>query len=98
MYDLYNLKDMLCHELEEYGKLPELSLTSLATIDTLAHACKNVCKIIECKDGGYSRGCSHGYRDRGADVARRLRDMANETPDESVRHEIERLADRMSAM
>lgn len=63
MHDLYNLKEMLCKELSDYGKDGGLSLSSLDTIDTLAHACKNVCKIIECKENeGYSnRGGS--YRD-----------------------------------
>jgi len=75
MHELYNLKDKLVKELEEFGHR-ELSETSLKTIDTLAHAAKNVGKVIECcedeeysmammGDGGYSRGmsCSDGSRD-----------------------------------
>jgi hypothetical protein len=61
MHDLMNLKKMLCEELENYGKSRELSPSSLEMIDTLAHACKNVCKIIEAEEGGeYSmRGGSY---------------------------------------
>jgi hypothetical protein len=72
MHELYNLKDKLVKELGEFGHR-ELSETSLKTIDTLAHAAKNVGKVIECcedeeysmammGDGGYSRGmsCSDG--------------------------------------
>lgn len=127
MHELYNLKEMLCRELADYGKDGGLSLSSLGTIDTLAHACKNVCKIIESKedepysrrggsyrDGGYSRDGyyyddGHSYR-RGRDrmgrftsrdaseMSRRLREMMEEAPDESVKREIERLADRMESM
>lgn len=127
MHELYNLKEMLCRELADYGKDGGLSLSSLGTIDTLAHACKNVCKIIESKeDESYSRrGGSYrdgrysndGYyyddnrsyrrgRDRmgrftsrdASEMSRRLREMMEEAPDESVKREIERLADRMESM
>lgn len=54
MHDLYNLKEMLCKELSDYGKDGGLSLSSLDTIDKLAHAAKNVAKLIEESDG-YSR-------------------------------------------
>ena len=65
MHELYNLKEMLCRELADYGKDGGLSLSSLGTIDTLAHACKNVCKIIESKeDESYSRR-GGSYRDGG---------------------------------
>ena len=128
MHDLYKLKEMLCRELSDYGKEGGLSLSSLDTIDTLAHACKNVCKIIECKENeGYSnRGNSYygdrysrdGYyyddggmsgrrgRDRmgrfvsrdASEMARKLRDMMADAPDEASKHEIQRLADRMEQM
>ena len=71
MHELYNLKEMLCEELSNYGRSKELSKSSLEMIDTLAHACKNVCKIIEAKDdeqyserGGSYRGNSY-YGDSG---------------------------------
>ena len=67
MHELYQLKEMLCKELSDYGKDGGLTLSSLGTIDTLAHACKNICKIIESKeeesysrDGGSYRGGSYG--------------------------------------
>jgi len=133
MHDLYNLKDMLCEELSTYGRSKELSRSSLDDIDKLAHACKNVCKIIEEKDkesysraggsyadgrsyrGGYSMdgyyyddgGMSHRRgraangrfvsRD-GSDMARKLHEMAENAPDDSTRHEIMRLAEKMEQM
>lgn len=66
MQELYDLKEMLCKELKDYGKKDELSAGSLATIDTLAHAIKNLDKVIDAyEEGGYSeRGYSMngGYR------------------------------------
>ena len=69
MDELYKLKDMLCKELEEYGSKGEMSAGSLATIDTLSHALKNLNKIIESKEEGdeysnraYPDGMGGSYR------------------------------------
>lgn len=72
MHDLYRLKENLVKELEELGK-QDLSKSSLDTVDKLAHAAKNVAKVIECcedeeysnamgysRRGGYSRRMSYG--------------------------------------
>lgn len=73
MHELYELKEMLCKELEELGSKGELTAGSLDTADKLTHTLKNLDKIIEKKeeegysgryDGRmYSRGNS--YRDGG---------------------------------
>lgn len=71
MHELYELKEMLCKELEEIGGKGELTAGSLSTIDTLAHALKNLDKIIESKedeegysgryyDGSYNRSYARG--------------------------------------
>jgi hypothetical protein len=132
MHELYNLKEMLCKELCDYGKEGGLSLSSLDTIDTLAHACKNVCKIIESTDEEQYRGGSYRdnsyygggrysrdgyyYDDGGmsgrsgramngrfvsrdaSEMARKLRDMASDAPDDASKREIERLAEKMEQM
>lgn len=56
MKELYELKDLLCEELKEYGKKGELSTGSLDVVDKLAHALKSVETIIamEEADGEYS--------------------------------------------
>lgn len=134
MHKLYQLKDMLCEELERFGERDKLSAGSLETIDTLAHAAKNVEKLIEaCEDEKYSLGMGRrsyddgmgrrrysmdGYyyddggmshrrgrapngryisRD-GSEMARRLREMIAEAPDDNMRQEIQRLADKMENM
>lgn len=50
MHKLYELKEALCDELESYASRG-LNRQSIPEIDMLAHACKNICKIIEfCED------------------------------------------------
>lgn len=133
MHKLYDLKEMLCQELEQFGSRDKLSSGSLETIDTLAHAAKNVGKIIEmCEEEEYSRANDRSYRGGmsnrgrysmggyyyddgmshrrgraangrfvsrdGSEMARKLREMMDEAPDDSTRQEIQRLADRMESM
>lgn len=73
MHELYELKDKLLQELEEYGT-KELSAGTLDVVDKLSHAIKNLCKIIEMKEdeedysgdmmggmgGSYARGGNRG--------------------------------------
>lgn len=47
MDELYELKEMLMKELEEYGRKGDLSAGSLEIVDKLTHTIKNLCKIIE---------------------------------------------------
>lgn len=75
MHELYELKEMLCKELEEIGGKGELTAGSLETVDTLAHALKNIDKIIESKEeeeysGRYYDGSYRSYA-RGRTNARR---------------------------
>lgn len=67
MHELYELKEMLCKELEEIGGKGELTAGSLETVDTLAHALKNIDKIIENKEND---GYSSRYYDGGVSYAR----------------------------
>ena len=74
MHELYELKEMLCKELEEYGKKGELTTGSLEVVDKLAHTIKNLDKIIEMSEGeeysgyydmargSYARGGNRGGR------------------------------------
>ena len=53
MHELYELKDKLMKELEEYGQ-KEMSAGSLEVVDKLSHSIKNICKIIESAEDEYS--------------------------------------------
>lgn len=63
MHDLYKLKETLVKELEDYGKRGDLSKSALEDIDKLAHAAKNVGKVIELCEDEYSRADGNSYRD-----------------------------------
>ncbi len=101
MKELYDLKEMLCDELKEYGKKGDLSAGSLEIVDKLAHALKNVEKVIECDeqysgdymyDNGNMNGNRGSYR-RGRSYdnrsyARRRRDsMGRYASDGYSRHD-----------
>ena len=63
MHAIYDLKDLLCKELEEYGKKGDLSAGTLDIVDKLAHTIKNLDKIIEVyEEEDYSNG---SYNDGG---------------------------------
>lgn len=62
MRELEELKDTLCSELKEYNRQDKISLESLHEIDTLAHAIKNIDKIMESE---YSEGRSYRGSYRG---------------------------------
>lgn len=56
MQEIYELRDMLCKELKKYGKKGDVSNASLDIVDKLAHAVKNLDKIIDEDSGdGYSQ-------------------------------------------
>ena len=106
MHDLNNLKEMLVDALEEYGKRDVLTQNSLEMIDKLAHATKNVGKVIEmCESNDKEEYSFRRGRDRmgrftsrdGGEMAHRLREMMEEAPDESVRRELQRIADKMES-
>lgn len=56
MHAIYELKDMLLKELEEYGQKDQLDVGGLDIVDKLAHTIKNLDKIIICyeEDGDMS--------------------------------------------
>lgn len=64
MHELYKLKDDLVKELENLGK-QGISKSNIEMVDKLAHAAKNVGKVIECcedekySNRGYSRRMSY---------------------------------------
>ena len=71
MHGVYELKEMLCKELEEYGSKGELSAGTLDIVDKLAHTIKNLDKIIEVyeeDEGSYYDGGS--YEEGGRSMAR----------------------------
>jgi hypothetical protein len=76
MHKLYDLKEFLVDELEKRADKKDMSPAELELVDKLAHAAKNVCKIIEYCDedrggGSYAmRGPSFQSYGRGRNAAR----------------------------
>lgn len=72
MHELYTLKDKIVKELGEYGR-KELSSNSIEMVDKLAHAAKNIAKVIECcEEEEYSNAMSRAarsYRQSGRSYA-----------------------------
>lgn len=52
MNELYELKEALCNELKEYSRKNKMGAGDLEVVDKLAHAIKNLDKIIEKYDEG----------------------------------------------
>ena len=109
MHKLEALKEMLCKELEEYGERDNLDVGGLEVVDKLAHAIKNIDKIIEADEEKYSgRGRSYGYDGRSYGYDRSydgrmydggrsyddLRRLMENAPDEHTRMELERMMQR----
>ena len=73
MHELYELKDKLMSELEEYGK-QDLTAGSLEVVDKLSHSIKNICKIIEAyemeEEGQSMRGGNRYSYERGGRMPR----------------------------
>lgn len=82
MHGIYELKDKLMKALEEYGG-KEMSAGSLEVIDKLAHAIKNICKIIDAAEeeeysqrGGGNYAYDGGGSYRGGRYSRNMPDGA----------------------
>lgn len=67
MHKLRKLKDQLMEELEALVGDGDMSTAKLARIDTLTHALKNLCKIMETmdepEDGSYRKSSYRGNMD-----------------------------------
>ena len=63
MHGIYELKERLCDELEEYGKKEDLDVGTLDVVDKLSRTVKNLGKIIdkyEESEYSYDNGMYYG--------------------------------------
>lgn len=72
MESYYELKRMLCKELDEIAKEGKISSGSLDAIDKITHSIKSLVTIMAMEEGGYS-GAENGYN--GNSGARRRDSM-----------------------
>ena len=113
MHKIHELKERLMHELGGFAD-KDITTGNLATVDTLAHAVKNLCKIIESADGDYDdreyssrRGMSYRRDSRGRYASRYSNandEMVDkltelmETAPEEMRGDIQRLKSKVESM
>ena len=88
MQELYDLKAMLVKELTEYGARP-LSAGSLDVIDRLAHATKNLIKVIDCEEGD---------SDKRGRFRHKLNALMDEAPSDEIRMELRNIMSSMETM
>lgn len=101
MHDLYKVKEMLVNELKEFGKKGDLSKPSLDAINKLAHAAKNVCKVIDyCEQDecDYSTTYRDSYTVKSRPIVGEatkiyLRDLLNSGSDDRLREELRRMVE-----
>ena len=132
MHKLYELKDKLIQELEDYADNGKFSKDDVEAIKYTASAIDHICNIVEGSDeyseamGGMMPYMGNSYAGRGRyntrgrmsrrgganqygsyaggysraseDIAEQLRGMMAEAPDERIRMEIERLANKVEKM
>ena len=112
MDGIYNLRDKVCHELEDFGRKGNWDAGDLDIIDKLAHTLKNLNKIINEKgnyetgdyrrgrynryDGGYGRGM-YNRGYSSMNVVDDLRDLMNEVPDENLKQDFVRLINKIES-
>lgn len=108
--EMNKLFEKLCDELCEAGK-QELTQDSLKTIDTMAHAAKNVLKVMEGCEGGGSYAyydeeprttaiggmSNRGYSRGGNNVVDGLKELMHAAPQE-MQGEIQRLIKKLDNM
>lgn len=137
MHKLYELKEKLMRELEDYADNGKFSKEDVEAIKYTASAIDHICNIVDGEEGEYSEAMGNRYTDgmggsyarrvrtgsyarggnrrnrRGAnqygsyvrgysraseDLAEQLRDIMQDAPDEKIRMEIERLANKVEQM
>ena len=113
MRGLYELKDKIFHELNDYSK-KDLTAGSLETVKNLAKTAHYLCEIIASEEeGGYSNGYPmrgysrrphmnydyrvNDYSYRGSDIEM-LREMMEKAPNEVIRQNYQNIINQMENM
>ena len=84
---MYDLRDMLCEELENMTEQRNLSADRLKIIDMLTHSIKSIDTIIAMENSGYSND-GYSYRTRGTD-GRFTRRYSRTDSREHLMHQLE---------
>lgn len=107
---MYDIKEKLCRELENYADKGDLSVGDLDTIDKLAHSVKSLATIMAMEgysgeySGEYSRKYSRGYSNeysgrgssRESSGARRRDSMGRYSRDDGMEHIVRSMRELMN--
>jgi hypothetical protein len=99
MEKMYELREMLCAELDKVAKKGELSAGSLDVVDKLTHSIKSIDTIMAM--GGDYSGRSYAKRDsmgrysRDARLVSELREVMDDTHDDRTKQRMRRLISDM---
>ena len=111
MDKLYEVKERLMDEIEEYADKGKLSANDAMTLKALTGSVDHLCNIIDGAENysGDYRGTYRGEYSRKRDsmgrysrtysrhsLTDKLRELMGEAPDERTRMEIQRLVDKMA--
>jgi hypothetical protein len=98
MKSIYDLREMLCEELENMTEQRSLSGDKLKVIDMLTHSIKSIDTIIAMENSGYSNDY-HDDRDRGRSYAARRRDdrgrYSRDDAHTHLKHQLEDMLDEV---
>ena len=98
MQALHDLRNKLCNELKEYSDM-ELSPSRLDIVDKLAHAIKNIDKVIAVSDNEYShKRDSMGRYSRDHQIVADLRDLQSKAMDDASKQLYERMINMVETM
>lgn len=89
MHKLVELREILLQELEDYGTHEQLDISELDVIDKLAHAIKNIDKVInaDCDDYDYYDRGTYSKRGRMSGIKRHEEDRSRNEVVRSSRYE-----------
>ena len=91
MKEIMELKDMLLDELAHFGAKGDLTMSDLEVVDMLAHAAKNLCKILDCGSSYHLKTTKRKphYSD---DFTEQMQALMTEAPSDEIR---QRMAEMM---
>ena len=95
---MYELRELLCEELDKIAEKGELTAGSLDTIDKLTHSIKSIDTIMAMEGksyrGSYTRMSRRGYS-RAEDVEQKIMDIMDNVRDPKVRQHLQKALEKM---
>lgn len=111
MHKLYDLKEKLIEELEDFANMDKFSKDDVESIKYMSSAVDHLCNIIDEYDGSYARGrrgnvrrdtmgrySREGYSRAMDDMTNEIHRLMKDAPNDQVRRELQILSDKLEKM